>query len=178
MMKRREFLVRVSVSAAVLPMSSWLAGCGNSSGADPNGSTGNNGGPGDPRSGGDSAGVSGADGFSAGSGGDSAVSADSPSPADGGASTGADFGSFADLTVGNGVAIVGNHLPPATHSVTVPGSDLSTQTASKLYSLMGIHLHNFTLTGADFDTLRAGGLVTKTTSVTGLHSHVITLQQI
>jgi hypothetical protein len=77
----------------------------------------------------------------------------------------------------SGAEIAGNHG----HVLSVPTADLSSTTA-KSYSIMGTatHDHSLTLSAADLATLKTGGTVTVTSSVTdapgfGAHSHSVTV---
>ncbi len=67
-----------------------------------------------------------------------------------------------------------NHPPPGQHIVTVPVQDV-TAGVDKTYHIQGNadHDHTFTLTAANFATLKSGAQVMTTTTTTLSHNHGI-----
>jgi hypothetical protein len=66
------------------------------------------------------------------------------------------------------------------HMVTIPLSDIVAATpGSFMFTMVSGHTHTIDLSADDFDTLKSGGSVTKTSSVTtgaiGPHQHDVTL---
>jgi len=99
-------------------------------------------------------------------------------------------GGATTMTTGGGYA--GGMMPPTAcgadaitnnhgHALSIPVADLDS-TTDKVYSIAGTagHDHTITLTAAQLATLKSGGSVTVTSTVTnaapfGAHSHDVTL---
>lgn len=109
-----------------------------------------------------------------GDGGTDGGGDDSGNNNDAGGDAGGDGGGNActtDLVLdNNNGGITSGHA----HAFTIPAADLNS-TTDKMYTMSGDHVHNVTVTAADFTMLRAGQTVMKVSSETG-HTHNVTIK--